>query len=115
MAQGCDLYFCEAVIELRNEHDDVTIEAAIPCEGQANSWPAEQRQRYFRLAAECDEQTVLQAEYSDSCMEKRNRYMVKNSSVIIAVCDGTQGGTTQTVNMARKDGLEIILIDPSVL
>ena len=30
MAMGCDLYFCEAVLELRSRHPDVTVEAAIP-------------------------------------------------------------------------------------
>ena len=31
MAQGCDLYFCEAVLALRERYPEVTVEAAIPC------------------------------------------------------------------------------------
>ena len=31
MALGCDLYFCECVLRLRQMHPDVTVEAAIPC------------------------------------------------------------------------------------
>ena len=31
MAQGCDLYFCELALALRQLHGDVTVEAAIPC------------------------------------------------------------------------------------
>ena len=30
MAQGCDLYFCEAVLVLREQHPEITVEAAIP-------------------------------------------------------------------------------------
>ena len=50
MAQGCDLYFCELALALRQLHGDVTVEAAIPCPSQAEGWPAEQRLRWQRLA-----------------------------------------------------------------
>ena len=42
MAQGCDLYFCELALQLRGERPDMTIEAAIPCRTQADSWSAEE-------------------------------------------------------------------------
>ena len=54
MAQGCDLYFCELALALRQLHGDVTVEAAIPCPSQAEGWPAEQRLRWQRLVAACD-------------------------------------------------------------
>lgn len=59
MAMGCDLYFCEAVLELRSRHPDVTVEAAIPCPTQADAWPADQRERYRRLVQACDFETVV--------------------------------------------------------
>lgn len=37
MAQGCDLYFCELALALRQLHGDVTVEAAIPCPSQAEA------------------------------------------------------------------------------
>ena len=40
MALGCDLYFCEAVLALREKYPEVTVEAAIPCPTQADAWPA---------------------------------------------------------------------------
>ena len=45
MAQGCDFYFAEAVLALRELHPDVTLEAAIPCATQADRWPAADRER----------------------------------------------------------------------
>ncbi len=112
MAAGCDMYFCEAAVALRDEHDDVTIEAAIPCEGQADRWAPEQRSRYFRLVALCDYTTLIGREYTDTCMEKRNRYMVDNASVVVAVYDGRQGGTASTIAYAAKKGREIIELRP---
>jgi len=112
MAQGCDMFFCEAVLELRNYLPGITLEAAIPCETQAAAWPEHWRERYFRLVSQCDEETLVQRAYTTDCMIKRNRYMVDKSSVLIAVYDGSFGGTMQTVNYALSKGLEIIQLLP---
>ena len=45
MAQGGDLYFAEAELALREKYPHITLEAAVPYPGQADSWPLEQRQR----------------------------------------------------------------------
>ncbi len=112
MAQGCDMYFCEIMMQLRGEHSDITIEAAIPCETQSAHWPEEQRLRYFKLISECDKETLLQTAYTPSCMQKRNKYMVDNSSAIIAVFDGSLGGTMQTLAYALRSNIDIIELQP---
>ncbi len=108
MATGCDFYFCEAVLALREEHPEVTLEAAIPFEGQAMGWSASQKQRYLRLVSECDYQTVVQKDYSPDCYMNRNRYMVDSSSVLIAAYNGRRGGTMNTLLYAIRSGLELI-------
>ncbi len=108
MAKGCDMYFAEAVIALRDEVPGVTLEAAIPYDGQAREWRDGDRERYYYIAHQCDVETVLQRDYTEDCMWRRNRYMVDNSSVLIAAYDGTPGGTMQTMNYAARMGLEII-------
>jgi uncharacterized phage-like protein YoqJ len=108
MATGCDMYFAEAVLALRAEHPDVTLEAAIPCEGQSSRWTAEQRRRYDRAVAECDFCTVIQRDYSPDCMLRRNRYMADSSAVLIAAYNGRPGGTQSTLLYALRQGLQII-------
>jgi len=112
MARGCDFYFCEAVLRLRLEHEEITLEAAIPFEGQASAWPERDRNRYFHLVSQCDMETIVSTEYEKDCMKKRNYYMVDNAAVLIAVFDGFFGGTMQTVNYAKKSGLEVIEVRP---
>lgn len=112
MAVGSDMYFCEAVLKLRLEHPEISLEAAIPCEEQTKLWGAPQRREYTRLVHQCDYETVIQREYTNDCMIKRNCYMVDNSSVLVAVFDGTAGGTMQTIKYAIKKGLEIIELRP---
>ena len=108
MAQGCDLYFCEAVLALRTQYPDITVEAAIPCPTQADTWPAAQRERYRRLIDACDLETMVSEKYTSGCMQRRDRYMVDHASLLIAVFDGTTGGTQYTMQYAMSRGVDII-------
>lgn len=110
MANGCDLYFCEAVLALRGEHPEISVEAAVPFEGQADGWPPALRRRYLRLLSDCDFQTLVCRAYTPDCLMRRNRYMVDSSSVVIAAYDGKPGGTMSTLLYAMRRGIEIIEI-----
>ena len=107
MAQGCDLYFCEAVLALRERYPEVTVEAAIPCPTQADAWPEAERDRYRELVARCDMETMVSDTYSSTCMQRRDRYMVDHAMLLIAAFDGTAGGTRYTVEYALRRGIEI--------
>lgn len=111
MALGCDLLFAEAVLAMREEYDDVTLEAAIPCDSQANSWPEEQKELYNAILSSCDTVTFVQHQYTPGCMLRRNRYMVDNSSVLLACFNGSSGGTMNTLLYARRRGVKTIIID----
>lgn len=108
MALGCDLYFCECVLALRARYPDVTVEAAIPCPSQAAAWPAKQRARYAALVAACDFETMVSQQYTASCMQRRDRYMVDHASLLIAAFDGTPGGTRYTVEYALRRGIQVV-------
>ena len=112
MARGSDFYFAEAVLELRGRKGDVTLEAAVPCPGQADGWPAEDRRRWQALLAACDLETLVQDTYTRGCMLRRNRYMVDHSSLVIAVYDGTPGGTRYTLEYALRQKVSFIDIPP---
>ncbi len=111
MAIGCDMYFAEAVIALRETHGDVTLEAAIPFGDQAGRWNAVQRRRYNRLIDSADKVTVLQIGYTDDCMMQRNRYMVDRAALLLACYDGKPGGTMNTILYAERSGVKVILLE----
>lgn len=112
MARGCDTYFAEAVIALRYDEPEITLEAAVPCEFQDKNWSKEDSARYDRILACCDKVTMVSTAYDRGCMMRRNMYMVQQSSVIIAVYGGGSGGTFNTLRYAYQEGLEIIEITP---
>ena len=115
MARGCDFYFAEAVLALRSRKVGVTLEAAIPCAVQSASWTKDQRERWERLVTASDYQTVLQQAYTSDCMIRRNRYMVEHSSLVIAVYDGSDGGTRRTLEHAIREKVPFVDIDPNQL
>lgn len=117
MAQGIDLIAGELVLDMKRAYPDdkIRLVAVVPYEGQANRWTADYRERYFSILSKADKVVTLQKRYTDFCMQERNRYMVHASSHLIAVWNGTKGGTKYTVDYAIKKGLTIILINPDTL
>ena len=110
MASGCDLYFGEAVISLREERPEVELEAVIPFDGQAAQWDQQTQKRYYRLAESADRCTVLHIQYTPDCMMERNRYMVDRSDILIAAYSGCSGGTQNTMLYAIRSQKRIIEI-----
>ncbi len=112
MAMGCDLYFAEAALELRDSLPGLTVEGAVPCPTQADRWPEGQRRRWRSILDRCDLETVVQQHYDRYCMHRRDRYLVDRAAAVLAVFDGTPGGTQYTLNYAMDKGLDILLLDP---
>lgn len=115
MAMGVDIYAAEAVLKLREKYPQIKLECAIPCETQANKWSEGWRNRYFDIIRRSDVAKMLQTHYTPDCIMKRNKYMVDNSDVVIAVWNGLKSGTGNTVNYAVKSGKNVIIIDPNKL
>ncbi|MCD8086425.1 MAG: DUF1273 domain-containing protein [Clostridiales bacterium] len=113
MARGSDLLAAEAVLRAKFLHPDIWLEAAVPCKDQSRRWPRAEQERYERILARCDQTPACLPDYDEGCMMRRNRYMVEQSSRIIAIYNGRSGGgTKKTLLMAVEAGLDIIILDP---
>ena len=112
MALGVDTFAAEAVLELKENYPQITLECAIPCQNQADKWTETQRARYAAILERADIRTVLQTEYTKDCMSRRNGYMVDHAQILIAVWNGKPSGTGKTVRYAQKCGKNVIIIDP---
>ncbi len=113
MAKGSDLYFAQAVLELRDRRPEVTLEGVRPYEKQADSWSVADRQRYWAILDQCNYETLVQYHYDRFCLMRRNRYMVDRSARIIALYNGEpKGGTAQTLAYALRKKLETDILTP---
>ena len=111
-AQGMDMMAAEAVLDLKAQYPDLTLEIAIPYERQASKWPSEEQARWQRCIDAADMVTVISHEYSKSCFFARNRYMVEQADLLLACFDGKEGGTKMTVEYAHRVGCRVCLIPP---
>ncbi len=113
MAVGFDMICAETVLILKKKYKDVKLIGAIPCENQDCKWSIAQKTRYRKILNHLD---AIRCKYKDyngaECMVERNCYMVNNSSKMIALFNGISGGTKKTIDYARKQGLEIVVIQP---
>ncbi len=78
-------------------------------EGRGYAW---QKERYRELLENCDRVIVISDVYTNDCMRRRNEFLVQHSRRLIAVYNGTPGGTEMTVNLARENGLDVRIIKP---
>lgn len=115
MTLGTDLYAAEIVLELRRHYPDITLESVIPYETQAVKWTFAQRERYYDIAAQCDEETMLQTHYSPGCIDKCGRYMTDRADVVLAVCTNRPGRAARMVSYARNQGKTVVILNPTAL
>jgi len=117
MAQGIDIFAAEAVTDIRRTYpgDNIRLIAVIPYEGQADRWSEKYRERYFNILAKTDEVITLQKRYTENCMLERDRYMIDASAYLIAIYNGSKGGTKYTIDYAIKKGLDVTIINPDTL
>ena len=113
MAMGVDMYAAEIVLDLKVNYPGLQLECAIPYEEQAMRWTNALRERYYDIASKCDKETMLQTHYSSGCFQRRNRYMVDQADIVLAVWDGQPSGTGSAVKYALSKGKQVIRIDPS--
>ena len=111
MALGCDTYFAEAVLALRERCPDITLEAAIPCDTQSDKWNKKQKEIYQRILSQCDSITYVSHVYTPDCMQRRNEYMISRSSLLLACYNGSFSGTMKTLLLAEREGLQTIILE----
>ena len=136
--QGCDFEFIsggaigldqiafEVVnkIKVMNRDINITNVISIPFKNQYIVWSKEEQSRYFECLKLADEiiyvdtleqykiKGLIQGEYHPAKMQMRNRHMVDNCDILIALWDGSKGGTKNCINYAKKQkDVNIIYLD----
>lgn len=111
-AMATDIFAAEAVLALKKRFPQITLEMVSPFDGQAEKWSRAYQARHDELFELADVVTVISHEYTRSCMFLRNRYLVTNADILVAAYDGQDGGTKMTVELARREGLQVLIVPP---
>ena len=105
MAFGVDLWAAEIVLDLKKDRQDLHLICAFPF--QKKNYTAEE----IRVMNAADLVEHVSEQYLPTGYHLRNQWMVDRSSRVIAVFNGSPGGTERTIEYAKQKGKEIVLIE----
>lgn len=104
MALGWDTIVAIVCADLR-----IPYIAAIPCINQEKTWNYAAQTLYNFLIQRAEEIVFVSNEpYSPELMQLRNEYMVNRADSILAMHDGSAGGTGNCVKYARQQKKPIV-------
>lgn len=108
MALGTDQWAAEVAVDR-----GYPFKAAVPFKGQESRWPLDSRLHYGRLLEAAQEVVIVtEGDYAVWKMQRRNEYMVDRADLVVAVWDGSDGGTANCVKYALDQGKQVVVIDP---
>ena len=110
MARGFDLIAADAVLKLKEKNKRIKLIACVPCPGQSKYYPPEEKEKYDRILPLCDGVETVSEHYYKGCMQRRDRYMVDKSSLLIAYSRTRAGGTFYTLNYAISRNKKVCVI-----
>lgn len=108
MALGVDQWAAHIAYKL-----GIPFLAAVPFEGQEKAWPQASQSIYNLLLSKAVGRVVVcEGGYSADKMQRRNEWMCDNCDLLIAVWDGSAGGTGNCVKYAESIQRKIFHINP---
>lgn len=81
---------------------------ALPFEGFESKWPKESQEFLYSLMNPSDVVFVSSPGYAPWKMQVRNQWMVDNCSTVLALWDGSDGGTGNCIRYAESVGRPVI-------
>lgn len=111
MALGADTLWAEIALE-----SNIPVIAAIPFKGQESKWPLSSQQRYQQILNNSLVTThvVCEGDYHPYKMQVRNEYMCDEANALVAIWNGSSGGTANCIKYAKTINLPIYrIIDPN--
>ena len=107
MALGFDTICFQILEEIRKERK-IKIVACVPCPEQDDRFSEAQKKEYKRMISLADDVIIISPKYSPTCMKKRNEFMVKNASALVAFVRRKGSGSYQTLTLAKEKKLMVI-------
>ena len=113
MALGADQIWALAAVEAKRKGLPVKFVACVPCYRYEAKWPSASQANYRKLLEKADSVVyVHKGDYNFRCLDQRNRYMVDNADLLIAVFDGSPSGTRNCIRYAESKGVTARIFHP---
>ena len=113
MALGVDMWAAKMILRAKKFNPEIRLICDIPCKNHSSKWNAQSQKEWQSIIDKADEVVyVSEEEYKPYLMQKRNEWMCNMSDYIIAVWDGSNGGTGNCVKYAQKINKQITIVKP---
>lgn len=109
-ALGFDTLAAAELLKIKKERSEIKLFLAVPCPSQTSGWSRQSQIIYDEISKKADKAVLVSDSYYPGCMQKRNRFMIDESTACIAYYRKNKGGTYSTVKYARERGLEIYFV-----
>ena len=110
MARGFDMWAADIVLEEKINNPDIHLICALPIDNFEARWVIEEQEHYRDILSRADFIKTVSGYYYTGCFQARNEFMVNHSARVIAAFNGARGGTENTINYAKRNGVEVINI-----
>lgn len=114
MSRGFDLMAAELILKDEDLMPVAKVICAIPYLAQINEMKTQKEIELYKYIYENSSAAFcMYKEFKKKCYAVRNQFMVKHSNAVIAYLKNPEiahSGTIQTLNIAKKRGLETIVI-----
>lgn len=104
MALGADIVWaCAARTMMKKYPGRVKLHAEIPVMTQPDIWvSAKDKKLWHELVDLADAKSVYAEKYSPKCLQDRNIGMINHADCLLAIWDGSNGGTKNAVDYAKS-------------
>ena len=111
MAMGTDIWAAEIILKRKKKNKKnkkIHLVCALPHPGFESRRDFSEKTKFNRILLKADIVKEINDHYFPGCYQVRNQWMVDRSNLVIAVFNGEKGGTKNTIDYAKKNGVEVI-------
>lgn len=108
MATGTDIWAGEIVLERKKHNKNIHLICALPHPGFESRRSLTEKMRFNKIIKNADLVKEINDHYFTACYQVRNEWMVDHSNLVIAVFNGQKSGTKNTVDYAKRKGINMV-------
>ncbi len=102
MAEGIDIFAAEIVLRKKAQNEKIKLWCALPYPSFKAVGGEDIKNLFEEIISKADRVEAISDHYFKGCFQKRNKWMVDNSTEVIAFFNGEESGTKNTIDYAKK-------------
>ncbi|MCR5803192.1 MAG: DUF1273 domain-containing protein [Clostridia bacterium] len=111
MADGVDVWAAETVLDIKKEKDDIKLICAVAYNGTEKNRTPEKQEKFHDILRRADGTEYMNRKYAPWVFFARDEWMIDRASYVIAVFNGTRGGTEHTLKYAAEKERKIVYVN----